>query len=213
MHFCGIPSPHSYASLVASGQSNLTSQASLLPKIAQLSSSFTKPEATLSPGQPSKDGTKDPYAQALEILIPLGEYFQVQDDYLDGFGTPEQIGKVGTDIVDNKCGWLVCTALAIATPEQREVLQKNYGVRPTEAELAAGAGQKGKGLGAAEARVKELYNEMKLEQLYMEYQERVVTELRARIEQVDEIPGEPGMISLKKEVFTTFLEKIYGRTK
>ncbi|SJL08059.1 uncharacterized protein ARMOST_11418 [Armillaria ostoyae] len=31
---------------------------------------------------------------------PFGEYFQIQDDFLDFSGTPEQIG---TDILDNKC--------------------------------------------------------------------------------------------------------------
>jgi farnesyl diphosphate synthase len=39
------------------------------------------------------------YDAALKILIPLGEYFQIQDDYLDAFADPEVLGKVGTDIL------------------------------------------------------------------------------------------------------------------
>jgi len=60
--------------------------------------------------------------QAKSILLPLGEYFQIQDDWLDFSGTPEQIGKIGTDILDNKCSWCVNTALAKCNPEQRKVL-------------------------------------------------------------------------------------------
>ncbi|KAK0430885.1 isoprenoid synthase domain-containing protein [Armillaria borealis] len=56
--------------------------------------------------------TIEPYALAKSILIPLSEYFQIQDDCLDFSGTPEQIGKIGTDILDNKCLWCVNTALS-----------------------------------------------------------------------------------------------------
>lgn len=71
-----------------------------------------------------KNGISDPaaYELALSILLPLGEYFQVQDDYLDCYGAPEVIGKIGTDILDNKCSWNVNTALKYATPEQRKIL-------------------------------------------------------------------------------------------
>ena len=50
----------------------------------------------------------------------------VQDDYIDCFGDPALTGKVGTDIEDNKCSWLVVQALSRASDEQRSLLE----VRP-----------------------------------------------------------------------------------
>lgn len=47
----------------------------------------------------------------------------VQDDFLDCFGDPAVTGKVGTDIEENKCSWLVVQALNKASPEQRQILQ------------------------------------------------------------------------------------------
>jgi farnesyl diphosphate synthase len=129
--------------------------------------------------------------QAHDILIPLGEYFQVQDDYLDAFGDPSVIGKIGTDIKDNKCSWLVNQALLRATPEQRKLLDEDYGRKDD----------------AKEARVKKLFNEMGLQQVYQAYEEKRVGEIRKMIARVDESEG------LKKEVFETFLKKIEKRTK
>jgi farnesyl diphosphate synthase len=129
--------------------------------------------------------------QAEQILIPLGEYFQAQDDYLDNFGLPEHIGKIGTDILDNKCSWLVNMALAIATPEQRKVLDDNYGRKDSTKEAA----------------VKKLYDEMNLQQIYKDYEEKRVGEIKKMIAEVDESEG------LRKEVFESFLSKIYRRSK
>ena len=67
------------------------------------------------------------YQKAREILLIMGEYFQIQDDVLDCYGAPAVIGKIGTDIEDNKCSWLVVQALARVNPKQRELLEANYG--------------------------------------------------------------------------------------
>jgi farnesyl diphosphate synthase len=129
--------------------------------------------------------------QAEDILIPMGEYFQVQDDYLDNFADPETLGKIGTDIQDNKCSWLVNQALKKVTLEQRKLLEQNYGQKNKE----------------CEAKVKELFNELDLEKDYKEYEEARVTELREKIAAVDESSG------MKSEVYSEFLRKIYKRSK
>lgn len=129
--------------------------------------------------------------QVRDVLIPLGEYFQIQDDYLDCFGTPEQIGKIGTDIKDNKCSWVVNQALLKATPAQRKLLDDNYGKKDD----------------VSEQRVKDLFNEMGIDQIYTEYEESVVAKLRQQIAQIDESRG------LKQDVLTAFLGKVYKRSK
>ena len=129
--------------------------------------------------------------QARDILIPLGEYFQIQDDYLDAFGSPETIGKIGTDIQDNKCSWLINQALTHASPQQRTILDQNYGRKDKD----------------KEAEVKKVYAELKLEEKYKAYEEEKVAEIRKLIEGVDESEG------LKKSVFEGFLAKIYKRDR
>jgi farnesyl diphosphate synthase len=135
--------------------------------------------------------TPENLKQAHDILIPMGEYFQAQDDYLDAFADPSVLGKIGTDIQDNKCSWLVNQALRLASADQRKVLDENYGRKDA----------------AAEAKVKEVYHALKLDEVYRSYEEQRVEEIRKLIEAVDETGG------LKKEVFEAFLKKIYKRSK
>ncbi|KAI5981506.1 isoprenoid synthase domain-containing protein [Pisolithus marmoratus] len=141
--------------------------------------------------------TIEPYKVALSILLPLGEYFQIQDDFLDYHGTPEQIGKVGTDIVDNKCSWCINIALSIANPEQRKVLDECYGRKDTE----------------KEAKVKAVYGELGLPARYLAYEEEAYQRLTSLINDIPE--PEPGTDSgfLRRDVFTSFLNKIYKRQK
>lgn len=135
--------------------------------------------------------TPDNLQAAKDVLIPLGEYFQVQDDYLDCYGDPIHIGKIGTDIKDNKCSWLVNKALHIATPEQKKVLEKHYGRKDDECEKV----------------IKELYKDLRLEGIYKEFEKGSVKNIRDMIAKVDESQG------LKKGVLEGFLLKIEGRSR
>nr|POE87284.1 farnesyl pyrophosphate synthase [Quercus suber] len=135
--------------------------------------------------------TPENLKQAEDILVPMGEYFQVQDDYLDNFADPSVLGKIGTDIQDNKCSWLVNTALKTCSAEQRQVLEQNYGKKDKE----------------CEAKVKVVFQELNLEQKYHEYEDARVSDIKEKIAALDESHG------LKKSVFEEFLRKIYKRSK
>jgi farnesyl diphosphate synthase len=146
---------------------------------------------------PSPAGTIYPYQLALDILLPLGEYFQIQDDFLDYAGTPEQIGKIGTDIIDNKCSWCIITALSLASPEQRKILDENYGQKDAE----------------KEKKVKEVFEELGLRQRYASYEEDAYQKVLKLVETIPETQeGAPETV-VKREIFTSFVEKIYKRNK
>ncbi|RDB26695.1 Farnesyl pyrophosphate synthase [Hypsizygus marmoreus] len=183
---------------------------------------------TVKLAQESK--TIRPYDLALSILIPLGEYFQIQDDFLDFSATPEVLGKIGTDIVDNKCSWCVNTVMAVCTPEQRLILDRNYGRKGDIEAGAKGAdadkkadveGEETEAGGLCEKRVKEVYEAVGLRKIYAEYEAGVYKRLNELIESIPEegiIVDEKGQKvdvhnGLKRQVFRSFLEKIYGRSK
>nr|AEY77151.1 farnesyl diphosphate synthase [Eleutherococcus senticosus] len=124
-----------------------------------------------------------------DILIEMGTYFQVQDDYLDCFGAPEVIGKIGTDIEDFKCSWLVVKALELSNEEQKKFLHENYGKEDL----------------ASVAKVKELYNTLKLQDVFVEYESKSYEKL---IKFIEDHPSQAVQAVLK-----LFLGKIYKRQK
>nr|ASQ40931.1 farnesyl pyrophosphate synthase [Pelargonium graveolens] len=123
------------------------------------------------------------------ILIEMGTYFQVQDDYLDCFGAPEVIGKIGTDIEDFKCSWLVVKALELSNEEQKRLLTENYG----------------KSDASCVAKVKELYKVLNLQGAFMEYESKSYEKL---IKSIEAHPSKAVRAVLK-----SFLAKIYKRQK
>ncbi|KAJ9061863.1 Farnesyl pyrophosphate synthetase [Entomophthora muscae] len=137
-------------------------------------------------------GTSDETSlkKSADILVPIGEYFQIQDDYLDCYGAPEVIGKIGTDIEDNKCSWLINMALRKATPEQRAILEANYGHKD-QAKVAA---------------IKAIYRDLELEKEYTAYEDESYQKLTNMINQL--AGGK-----LNPKIYITFLNKVYKRSK
>ncbi|KAE9019122.1 hypothetical protein PR003_g13459 [Phytophthora rubi] len=119
--------------------------------------------------------------QAKKICVQIGEYFQIQDGFLDCYGDWKVIGKVGTDIQDNKCGWLVVQALDRATPEQRELLKRNYGRNDPD----------------AIAVVKKLDNELDLASVYHRYEDETYKTLSEEIAHRDRVSSRRGTRKLR----------------
>ncbi|XP_012343965.1 farnesyl diphosphate synthase [Apis florea] len=108
------------------------------------------------------------YKQAENILLKIGHLFQVRDDYLDCYGKREVIGKSGTDIQEGKCSWPIVVALQRATTEQKKILKECYGVADEE----------------KIKRVKQIYEEIGVSNIYSDYEEETHNLLNAYIQQL-----------------------------
>jgi farnesyl diphosphate synthase len=132
---------------------------------------------------------KDSLVEARSIALQLGILFQVQDDVLDVFGDPEMTGKIGTDIEEGKCTWLLCRLLqkTALTPADRQTLQRCYGSR--------------QGVHSIE----EIYRRYGLQADFEQVEQAMVVDIEHRIRQL------PNLWS--QRVFTNFLSKIVKRIK
>ncbi|KAI5084661.1 hypothetical protein GOP47_0000830 [Adiantum capillus-veneris] len=113
----------------------------------------------------------------------------ILDDYLDCYGDPHFIGKIGTDIEDSKCSWLIVQALKRANSDRRQCLLDNYGkADPT-----------------CVSKVKTIYNELALQSVFSEYEKEVYDKLVAEIENQED--------HALQTVLKAFLGKIHKRQK
>ncbi|CAE8650071.1 unnamed protein product, partial [Polarella glacialis] len=134
-----------------------------------------------------------PYDAAREALLLMGVYFQAQDDYLDAFACPEELGKVGTDIQDKKCSWLFAHAYhEHGTPEAKAYLDKNYGKCQVGSE--------------EEQRIKDIYKELGLQELFAKYESDVGLQL-------DQFKHKVTDAGLPWSVFERFFAMIHKRRK
>lgn len=83
---------------------------------------------------------------------------------------------------------MIVQALDRATPEQRKVIEENYG----------------KWDDGKVAKIKAIYNEMGLKSVFEKYEEDSYAEIQEELKKINDIP---------QEVFTLFLDKIYKRSK
>ncbi|XP_043686835.1 farnesyl pyrophosphate synthase isoform X2 [Vespula pensylvanica] len=132
---------------------------------------------------------KDPelHKQVEALLVEMGHFYQIQDDYLDCYGDTKVIGKNSTDIQEGKCTWLIVSALQRVTPEQRKILEECYGSQDLE----------------KIRRVKNLYNDLDLPNAYSIFEKETYNLLMAHIQRLSS--------SLPQNVFFDLLEKIYHR--
>ncbi len=124
-----------------------------------------------------------------EICVELGEKFQIQDDYLDCYGDPKMIGKIGTDIQDHKCTWLLAQALLIVNSAQRKVIEENLGHEEPE-KVAA---------------IKALYNELDIPSIYAKQEEASLNRLTALLEKHASL--------VPADLFKPIIKRVHGRQK
>jgi len=132
---------------------------------------------------------KNTHEKVRDICLVMGEYFQIQDNVLDCYGDPKVIGKIGTDIEDAKCSWLVVQALGRANDKQMAVLKAEYGKKAPQ----------------NVAKVKAVFKELALEDQFKKYEDNVVAEIRKKIASL----GDP----LVESICDGLLRKIYKREK
>ncbi|XP_063788908.1 farnesyl pyrophosphate synthase-like [Pseudophryne corroboree] len=122
---------------------------------------------------------------AKAIVLEMGEVYQAQNDYLDCYGDPSIMGRAGTDIEEKKCTWLVVEALKRVTPEQRKILEENYGYDDVD----------------KVQKVKQLYEDLGLAAVYRQYEEDSYQRLQTLISQHAN--------GLPKETFLSMARKIW----
>ncbi|XP_063001847.1 farnesyl pyrophosphate synthase-like [Elgaria multicarinata webbii] len=131
--------------------------------------------------------SEEEHAHAMSIMIELGEFIQIQNDFLDCFGDPET--ETGNDIQSNKCTWLVVQCLKRASEEQRRLLQENYGQNDLD----------------KVARVKKLYEDLGLKAAYQDYEESSYQHVSGLITQ--------HAVHLPAPFFLSLTQKVYKRQK
>lgn len=125
------------------------------------------------------------FNHAKPILFKLGCFAQIQNDFMDCFGDPNENGKNETDIQRGKSTWLIVTCLERATAAQKKVLEECYGKNDPK----------------CVRQVKQIYEELSIPDLYAEFEKDTYNNIMMLIEKSDEIPAEVYLETVN-ELFT-----------
>ncbi|WP_318641435.1 polyprenyl synthetase family protein [Flavobacterium ardleyense] len=83
--------------------------------------------AAMEMGAIIANASKEDCAAIYNFGLNLGIAFQIQDDYLDAFGNPENFGKqIGGDIIENKKTYLYLKALEFGSKSETVELKKYF---------------------------------------------------------------------------------------
>ncbi|KAJ8717853.1 hypothetical protein PYW07_005783 [Mythimna separata] len=112
-----------------------------------------------------KDGKERDITELSNICLEFGKLLQFQNDYKDIYWDEDSSGKAGTDIQEGKVSWLAVTALERSNEAQRSIFKEYYGSKDPE----------------HVKRIKQLYDELKIEEVYQKFKNSYYESLEHRI--------------------------------
>ena len=146
--------------------------------------------AALQMGALVGGATRQDSEKLYDFGLLLGTAFQIQDDYLDAFGSSENFGKtVGGDIIENKKTLLYIKAFERADADQKTQLQTAYSLTNTDEKITA---------------VKNLFVATGAESV-------VKTAVKAYTDKALDVLNELSLEASKKELFSAFAAELMVR--
>ncbi|XP_065569766.1 probable farnesyl diphosphate synthase DDB_G0278823 isoform X2 [Artemia franciscana] len=132
---------------------------------------------------------KSAFDAVRDIAIPLGIYFQEQDDFIDLYGDPNITGKIGTDIQEGKCTWFAAQALTHGTNEQKKYFQEYYGSQRDE----------------DIRKIRQFYDEMDMKKRFEIHVEQTLSKIKSDMENLPE--------NIPSDIFSKIMKALEKREK
>ena len=126
------------------------------------------------------------YDLALDILLPLGEYAQIQKEYYES----------RTGNVPKGRSWCYDLVQSTGSPEQLATLDSHFGKEDTTAQL----------------HIRSVFAEAGIDARYLLYVEDAYTRIGALIDALPELRSPSGDAVLCRAIFRTQLEDLHSRT-